>query len=601
LNVYYSSGSGEEHSGAIRKTRGLGDPLLLTIIGTAIIVTLVEAIFALSWGSGPPIAIWPWFVPMIHSLVVLAGLSVAVLTLERFSVLHDPPSFWIPMGFIALSLGNVFYILAWPGLLVGGEPILARLPSTSAWISMTSMSLLSFSVLAAAMLDWPHEGTFSIPNLLVSVVACVLCVLLINGSILFFEESLPTLVTLAGTFTRVLLTWEALLLISSLAGASLLTRRYLLSGDSFLGYIALGQVLLLFAALGAIVGGKRYDLWWYLYRSLGAVGFLATLGGLFSEYRRLFGMEREKTHDLHERSEALRWETAFLRSVVTSSNDGILILDSERGKVIWNQRIIDILKIPEEVLADNDEERLLRHFMSSVKNSEQFFANVRDLFEHEDAAVSMEIDLKDETVLDARSSLISDEEGRRYGRIWTFRDITETKHYWEMLERLSATDGLTEIANRRRFDEILNREWRRSIRDKSPLSLILADIDFFKAFNDHYGHLKGDDCLRRVAGCLEATVRRPGDLAARYGGEEFACVLPSTDLKGAVYIADKIRAAINDLGMPHAYSPVSKCVTLSFGVATLAPTEGQQVSDLIDSADRLLYVAKREGRNRIQS
>ena len=119
-----------------------------------------------------------------------------------------------------------------------------------------------------------------------------------------------------------------------------------------------------------------------------------------------------------------------------------------------------------------------------------------------------------------------------------FRDITEIRRYWDMLESLSTTDGLTGISNRRRFDEFLEREWRRGMREHSELSLLLIDIDYFKEFNDRYGHLVGDDCLKQVAATLERTAERAGDLVARYGGEEFACVLPGTGERGAVRLAE---------------------------------------------------------------
>ena len=139
------------------------------------------------------------------------------------------------------------------------------------------------------------------------------------------------------------------------------------------------------------------------------------------------------------------------------------------------------------------------------------------------------------------------------------------------------------------------------MRDQSLLSLILMDIDFFKEFNDHYGHLAGDDCLRQVANVLSEIVRRPGDLVARYGGEEFACILPSTDLRGALAIANTVRNRLEQAAVPHYYSSVADHVTLSFGVATLVPETGQTPSLLIQLADDLLYSAKQNGRDRILS
>jgi diguanylate cyclase (GGDEF)-like protein len=167
------------------------------------------------------------------------------------------------------------------------------------------------------------------------------------------------------------------------------------------------------------------------------------------------------------------------------------------------------------------------------------------------------------------------------------------------LERLSFLDGLTNIANRRRFDEFLDAEWRRCLRSGQPLSLVLADIDFFKAYNDTYGHEAGDEILKKVAGALAATVSRPADLVARYGGEEFVVVLPVTDESGAQYLAERLRSAVEALGIPHAKSAAGAHVTLSVGVATVVPARETSAASLVETADGALYTAKRGGRNRV--
>jgi diguanylate cyclase (GGDEF)-like protein len=181
------------------------------------------------------------------------------------------------------------------------------------------------------------------------------------------------------------------------------------------------------------------------------------------------------------------------------------------------------------------------------------------------------------------------------------RNHLELKRYRDFLENLSSTDGLTGISNRRRFDEALDCEWQRARRNQTPLSLILMDVDLFKDYNDFYGHLAGDDCLRQLARVLTEGVRRPTDLVARYGGEEFACLLPDTDLEGAVWIASRMREKVNTMNMPHAHSSVADHITLSLGVATLIPVVGQSSFDLIRHADECLYASKRKGRNQIRS
>ena len=166
------------------------------------------------------------------------------------------------------------------------------------------------------------------------------------------------------------------------------------------------------------------------------------------------------------------------------------------------------------------------------------------------------------------------------------------------LEKLSRQDGLTGIANRRYFDSYLVTEVRRGARERQPLSLILSDVDHFKAFNDCYGHQAGDDCLRRVAAALSSAGRRPADLAARYGGEEFAMVLPGTVLDGAVDVAQAVSRVIEGLAIPHERSAVDRRVTLSQGVVSLTPEKETSSEDLIQRADQALYLAKQQGRNR---
>jgi diguanylate cyclase (GGDEF)-like protein len=162
------------------------------------------------------------------------------------------------------------------------------------------------------------------------------------------------------------------------------------------------------------------------------------------------------------------------------------------------------------------------------------------------------------------------------------------------LQRLAHIDGLTEIANRRRFDQFLAEAWQ----PEQPLSLILCDVDFFKRYNDLYGHQQGDDCLRRIAQSLLQVVQCPTDLVARYGGEEFAVVLSNTPMDRAVTVAEQLRCAVHSLHLPHQGSGVGEYVTLSVGVACVIPHASRTVEALIAAADAALYEAKQRGRNR---
>ncbi len=175
----------------------------------------------------------------------------------------------------------------------------------------------------------------------------------------------------------------------------------------------------------------------------------------------------------------------------------------------------------------------------------------------------------------------------------------ELKHARDILKRQATIDTLTGLANRRRFDEFLLQEWRLMQRESKPLSLIMIDIDYFKQFNDCYGHPAGDDCLRQVALAMKETISRPIDLLARYGGEEFVCVLPNTDEQGVLYVAENLRNCVEMLAIPHEKSAVNSGVTISLGCATLVPNSEQRIADFIKTADYGLYQAKETGRNKV--
>jgi len=196
-----------------------------------------------------------------------------------------------------------------------------------------------------------------------------------------------------------------------------------------------------------------------------------------------------------------------------------------------------------------------------------------------------------------------DERGRELHTILVIRDISDRKRLEEELEALALKDGLTGLGNRRAFDEMLDRSWRQTLRSGSQMALLLLDVDYFKQFNDSYGHQAGDDCLRALAEAIRSFARRPTDLACRYGGEEFALILGDTGAEAALSLAQDIRSAVLALRIPHGIAPGGEHVTVSVGVAMAVARIGGSIrmpESLLQAADHALYKAKAKGRNRIE-
>jgi diguanylate cyclase (GGDEF)-like protein len=197
--------------------------------------------------------------------------------------------------------------------------------------------------------------------------------------------------------------------------------------------------------------------------------------------------------------------------------------------------------------------------------------------------------------------------GRLHAACVLKRQLDTCREHTQKLERLNGElqhlavmDELTGIANRRFFNLVLAQEWARAAREVIPMSLIMIDIDFFKDYNDHFGHQKGDECLRRVADALTVVARRPGDYVARYGGEEFTVVLSHTDVQGALKVAEALRTRVEGLNLPHPRSSVHDRVTISLGVASTVAEHSGSPDMLVAAADQAIYEAKREGRNRVR-
>lgn len=310
-----------------------------------------------------------------------------------------------------------------------------------------------------------------------------------------------------------------------------------------------------------------------------------------------------------ERSNRIVMETEIssliMNQVFNASNDGIWAIDRNHKVIRINRRLLEFLDLPAEKVI-------------GCKCFDLFPDECRG---RENCPMSLILQgermIEREKILTCRSKKIpfmvtstplSSLDYSVIGMVETFTDITERKNAESKLhlanrelERLAIEDGLTKLYNRRRFDEYLSSEWKRRTRTGSPISLIMIDVDYFKKYNDHYGHQTGDSCLRSIAEVIRKCVKRSGDLCARYGGEEFAIIMPETDIAGAIHVAESIRKELMQLQILHECSSVAQYVTISCGVAAMIPKIANKPQELIEKADQSLYSAKQNGRNSVYS
>jgi len=260
------------------------------------------------------------------------------------------------------------------------------------------------------------------------------------------------------------------------------------------------------------------------------------------------------------------------------------------------------------VMPDIDGMTLVRFFRANqstkdipviVMSSKEDPEIKRDAFSH--GANDYLVKLPEQIELIARIRAHSKQYNLQIERDAAFYALREVQRQLEVtnaeLHRLSATDALTGIPNRRIFDETMHNEWRRAIREKTWLTIVIIDIDHFKLFNDHYGHQAGDDALHQVAQALSTIIRRPGDMLARYGGEEFGVILPNTDQLGTGAISQRFIEAVNNLNIEHKESKTLDKVTISLGAASIMPVQEVKPEDVLKEADKALYRAKENGRN----
>ena len=298
--------------------------------------------------------------------------------------------------------------------------------------------------------------------------------------------------------------------------------------------------------------------------------------------------------------EALRESEERFRTMAATAKDAIIILDNEERIAYWNPAAEAIFGYTNQEAMGKE----LHEWLAPERYHEVYrkgFSRFKKTGEGDAVGKTLELEAirNDGSEFPIGLSMSAIQLKGKWNAVGIVRDITKRKRMEEELRRLSYLDGLTGVANRRHFDEVLHQEWKRMRRDRKPLSLIMCDIDYFKAYNDTCGHQSGDDGLRQVAQTLNSLLKRPGDLVARYGGEEFAVVLPATDAKGAAMLAERMRKEVESLGIAHPGSQVCEIMTISFGVSSTVPDPSSSPAELISASDQALYQAKKEGRNRV--
>jgi diguanylate cyclase (GGDEF)-like protein/PAS domain S-box-containing protein len=307
---------------------------------------------------------------------------------------------------------------------------------------------------------------------------------------------------------------------------------------------------------------------------------------------------------------ALVKDGAFVGQLVASLSIPVFVLDTEARVMIWNRACEQLTGVPaHEVLGTGDHWRsfyeqrrpTLADLVLQNRNEDVRRLLPRSAAETSSPGLCLESWFDMPRVgrrryLAADASPIFGAGGQLAAVVETLRDLTDEKMAQLALEQLATRDGLTGLANRRCFDDTLHAEWARALRQQQPLSLLMVDVDNFKAYNDANGHLGGDECLKRIARAV-ASEMRANDLVARYGGEEFAVILPNQSLKGAAIVAERIRCRVEQLQLPS--TAPTRHVTVSIGAATAMAGPDNTASQLVATADAALYRAKHMGRNRI--
>ncbi len=306
----------------------------------------------------------------------------------------------------------------------------------------------------------------------------------------------------------------------------------------------------------------------------------------------------KKTSMLESRTTELRELNRVLSTITDGIQDSILLLNPE-GKIIWANMAARTDRV--ESLIGCHCHQSMQDYDITCDTPDTTCPIIR-------ALASGKVEYGEHSYPDGHGGItfnevtiypVFNDKGDISQLVRIAKDITKRKRLEDMLRQETMTDVLTDVPNRRAFEKHFSDEWRRAYRTKAPLTVAMIDIDLFKNYNDFYGHQQGDVCLRRVAKCIQKSLRRPGDLVARYGGEEFVMILPATDANNAATVTDAIQTNLKISAIPHKKSTVADFVTVSIGIATTIPALDSGPEKLLFIADKALYTAKRLGRNRV--
>ncbi|MDQ0229096.1 diguanylate cyclase domain-containing protein [Metabacillus malikii] len=307
--------------------------------------------------------------------------------------------------------------------------------------------------------------------------------------------------------------------------------------------------------------------------------------------------------------EELRQTTNKLETLIASLPYGVLVVDANGMITLFNNAFLDIFfrGQKKESMSEEERENIIQKSYDIFENHHDLNTKTNEITKNRLNYPSEEMEISDGRVVEREGIPIIEAE-RFDGYLWIFRDVTEKKRSEkklkeanEILQKLSMIDGLTGIPNRRSFDIALQKEWERLTDLSEPLSLLLFDIDYFKSFNDIYGHQAGDACLKEIGQILNNFPLHPHDIAARYGGEEFVILLPGKSEQQAFEIASEIQEEVKKKQIPHKGANHSEYLTLSIGISTLIATTLEKPEKLVEEADKALYEAKRNGRNQIRA